>query len=135
MVRHSQSSSVPDCPPGSITLWEGYSLYSFSFDNNIITKDLGTVDSCVQLVSQAYFAYCAGKSDCNTVSMVLWLFDRNTSISRCSVCHVPTLPMTLHSQSTIPPPCPPNWSPLWTGYSHIQVSECVRIQYKPYCGL
>ena len=131
LVRHSQSSSsVPDCPSGSTTLWRGYSLYSFSFDNNIIAQDLGTVDSCVQLVSQAYFSYCNGNTDCNTVSTVLWLSDRNTSISRCSVCHVFSLPITLHSQLTTPPPCPPNWSSLWEGYSHIQVSEFIRIHCK-----
>ena len=134
LVQHSQSSSAPDCPPGSTILWRGYSLYSFSFDNTIVTRDLGTVDSCVQLVSQAYFSYCNGDSDCNVVSTVLWLSDRNTSISRCSVCHVFSLPITLHSQLTTPPACPPNWSSLWEGYSHIQVSEFVRIQCKPYRG-
>ena len=134
LVRHSQSSIVPDCPPGSTTLWRGYSLYSVSFDNNIITRDLGTVDSCVQLFSQAYFSYCNGNSDCNAVSTVLWLSDRNTSIGRCSVCHVFSLPITLHGQSTTPTSCPPHWSSLWEGYSHIQVSEFIRIQCEPYCG-
>ena len=134
LVQHSQSSSAPDCPPGSTILWRGYSLYSFSFDNTIVTRDLGTVDSCVQLVSQAYFSYCNGDSDCTAVSTVLWLSNRNTSISQCSVCRVLSLPITLHSQSTTPPACPPNWSSLWEGYSHIQVSEFVRIQCKPYHG-
>lgn len=129
LVRHSQSSSVPDCPTGTSTLWSGYSLYSFFFgSNNTITRDLGSVDSCVQLVNQAYFSYCSGASGCNTISTVLWLSNRNISISRCSVCLVSSSPITLHSQSTIPPSCPPNWSSLWAGYSHIQVSEFIRIQ-------
>ena len=127
LVQHSQSSSAPDCPMGTIGLWSGYSLYSFSFDNSTIMRDLGTVDSCVQVTSQAYFSYCSGSSHCNTISTVLWLSNRNTSISRCTVCLVPSSPITLHSQSTNPPSCPPNWSPLWVGYSHIQVSEFVRI--------
>lgn len=129
LVRHSQSLNIPDCPTGTATLWTGYSLYSFTYDNDvIITQDLGTIDSCVQLINQAYFSYCSGTSDCNVISTALWLSSHNTSISRCSVCHVFSSPITLHSQSTIPPPCPSNWNSLWEGYSHIQVSEFIRIQ-------
>ena len=129
LVRHSQSSSIPDCPMGTSALWSGYSLYSFSFDDNVITRDLGTVDSCIQVTNEAYFSYCSGSSNCNTISTVAWLSNRNTSISRCSVCLVSSSPITLHSQSTNPPACPSNWSSLWVGYSHIQVSEFVRIQH------
>lgn len=120
LVQHSQSPTIPDCPTGTSTLWSGYSLYSFSFDNNTITRDLGTIDSCVQQVNQAYFSYCSGVNDCNMISTILWLSNRNASIGRCSVCLVSSSPITLHSQLTIPPSCPSNWSPLWVGYSHLQ---------------
>ncbi|XP_045930252.1 collagen alpha-2(IV) chain [Micropterus dolomieu] len=40
-------------------------------------------------------------------------------ISRCVVCEAPSSPVTLHSQTSSQPGCPPNWKSLWTGYSFL----------------
>lgn len=42
-------------------------------------------------------------------------------ISRCAVCEAPSAPAALHSQSSSRPPCPPDWTSLWTGYSFLMV--------------
>ena len=127
LVRHSQSPDIPDCPQDTSVLWSGYSLYSYMFGQQTITQDLGTLDSCVRLTDHAYYSYCSVPTNCGRISIASWLSDHNTSISRCTVCHVLTLPLTLHSQSTTPPPCPFNWSPLWQGFSHIQVTICYYV--------
>jgi len=129
LVRHSQSSDIPDCPQDTSILWSGYSLYSYMFGQQTITQDLGTLDSCIWLKDHAYYSYCSVPSNCGRVSIASWLSDRNTSIGRCAICHVPFLPLTLHSQSNIPPSCPFKWSPLWQGYSHIQVTYILLLYH------
>lgn len=44
-------------------------------------------------------------------------------IGRCSVCESPTQVIAVHSQNTIEPPCPPDWSSLWVGYSFFMVNN------------
>jgi len=129
LVQHSQSVDVPDCPDHTSVLWSGYSLYSYVFEQQTITQDLGSIDSCVRLIDQAYYSYCSVPPDCGRVSTASWLSDHNASISRCTVCHIRSIPLTLHSQSTTTPSCPSNWSPLWQGFSHIQVNDIVVTSY------
>ena len=41
-TRHSQSTTVPECPRGSIKMWDGYSLLHFTGDSRAHGQDLGT---------------------------------------------------------------------------------------------
>ena len=41
VVRHSQSSGVPDCFPGQIKLWDGYSLLYVEGNEKAHHQDLG----------------------------------------------------------------------------------------------
>ena len=41
LVKHSQSREVPYCEPGSIKLWEGYSLLYTDGDERAHSQDLG----------------------------------------------------------------------------------------------
>jgi len=41
LVRHSQTTSVPQCPPGSSLLWDGYSLLYLEGNERAHSQDLG----------------------------------------------------------------------------------------------
>jgi len=41
LVRHSQMTSVPQCPPGSTSLWDGYSLLYLEGNERAHSQDLG----------------------------------------------------------------------------------------------
>jgi len=42
LVRHSQTTSIPRCPPGSTTMWDGYSLLYLEGNEKAHSQDLGT---------------------------------------------------------------------------------------------
>lgn len=50
LVRHSQSEAVPQCEPGHIKLWEGYSLLSTDGDERSHSQDLGEIISLKILI-------------------------------------------------------------------------------------
>ena len=42
LVRHSQTTSVPQCEPGHVKLWDGYSLLYIEGNEKAHHQDLGT---------------------------------------------------------------------------------------------
>lgn len=41
LVKHSQSSSIPECSPGHVKLWDGYSLLYIEGNEKAHNQDLG----------------------------------------------------------------------------------------------
>jgi len=41
IVRHSQTNTVPRCPPGGTALWDGYSLLHIEGNEHAHSQDLG----------------------------------------------------------------------------------------------
>ena len=126
LVRHSQSSDVPTCPPGYTRLWHGYSyMGNIPIEGNGNGQDLSSPGSCLK----CYFArattkcYYYGSCDSNdNRDFSAWLWGRSElNPSRCIVCEGPYSHIVLHSQTTTPPPCPKMWHSAWTGYSFVEV--------------
>ena len=42
LVRHSQTTTVPQCEPGHVRLWDGYSLLYIEGNEKAHHQDLGT---------------------------------------------------------------------------------------------
>jgi len=53
LVRHSQTTSVPQCPPGATQLWDGYSLLYLEGNERAHSQDLGELS-----VSLLAFSLC-----------------------------------------------------------------------------
>lgn len=133
-MRHSQSRTVPPCPPGTRVLWAGYSLLYLEGQEKAHTQDLGQAGSCLRLFSTMPFSSCnsgscsyAGRNDKS-----YWLSTAATGtgtpvsgsaiqdlISRCSVCQARSAVAALHSQTAQTPTCPAGWTSLWTGFSFL----------------
>jgi len=41
LVRHSQTTRVPTCPPGATQMWDGYSLLYMEGNEKAHSQDLG----------------------------------------------------------------------------------------------
>lgn len=41
LVRHSQTTDIPRCPPGGTRLWDGYSLLHLEGNEKAHSQDLG----------------------------------------------------------------------------------------------
>ena len=130
---HSQTTIPPECPEDGIKLWEGYSLaYGLGYMSGL--NDLGQSGSCLRLFTKAPFQEAASQQ-----KVGLWLAAQveqekeelieipsenvKEFVSRCSVCEVLGTVLTLHSQTTEVPQCPPNWSSMWSGYTFLSVSN------------
>lgn len=140
ITRHSQEQTVPECPPNTEKLWDGYSLLYFSGNEKSHQQDLGTAGSCLKQFSVMPFIRCDINNVCNFAQnndLSYWLSttlplpnkpitgqDIKKYISRCSVCEAPANVIALHSQSDEIPHCPDNWSRLWDGYSFVMVNIC-----------
>lgn len=99
IVVHSQTTSVPDCPAGWTSLWEGYSLALASLGENYTqSQDLGSPGSCLpQFRKMPIFecndpganCYLFGANDYSGW-LTVYTADRapemNPDISRCRVC-------------------------------------------------
>lgn len=48
LVRHSQSEQVPQCIPGHVKLWDGYSLLYIEGNEKAHHQDLGFAGSCIR---------------------------------------------------------------------------------------
>lgn len=46
-ARHSQTTNVPDCPPGSDLLWSGYSLLYVQGNGRASGQDLGERETTI----------------------------------------------------------------------------------------
>lgn len=143
LVKHSQSTSVPQCPPGQITLWDGYSLLYIEGNEKSHHQDLGFAGSCIRKFSTMPFLFCDINDVCNYASRndkSYWLSTNGPlpmmpvsedsirqHISRCVVCEAPTNVIAVHSQTMEIPNCPNGWSSLWFGYSFVMV--CMKHNY------
>uniref|UniRef100_A0A3Q3MM58 Collagen IV NC1 domain-containing protein n=1 Tax=Mastacembelus armatus TaxID=205130 RepID=A0A3Q3MM58_9TELE len=134
LVKHSQSMTVPTCPSNMRVLWSGYSLLYLEGQEKAHTQDLGHAGSCMHVFSTMPFSSCntAACSYASRNDKSYWLSTTaavpakpmdghaiEAHISRCVVCEAPSSPVALHSQTSYPPECPPNWKSLWTGYSFL----------------
>lgn len=142
-ARHSQKTEIPQCPPGSDKLWEGYSLASVIGSSRAVGQDLGLAGSCMLRFSTMPYMFCDINNVCSYAENnddSLWLSteepmlpmmnpipatDIQNYISRCSVCETRTRIIAVHSQSMKLPDCPYDWEELWTGYSYLMV--CIFI--------
>jgi hypothetical protein len=103
LVRHSFTTSAPNCPTGWDKLWEGYSYaggyLSSGFESG---QKLGDTGSCLETFAPIPIIECGGPNSCDYYTggdYGMWLTTKNTnqapvygienikgSISRCSVC-------------------------------------------------
>ena len=136
-AKHSQTTAVPQCPPGASQLWEGYSLLYVQGNGRASGQDLGQPGSCLSKFNTMPFMFCNMNSVCHVSSRNDYSFWLSTDepmtpmmnpvtgtairpyISRCAVCEVPTQIIAVHSQDTNVPQCPQGWSGMWTGYSFV----------------
>lgn len=136
-TKHSQELSVPQCPPGSSSLYDGYSLLFINGNNRAHGQDLGTLGSCLPRFSTMPFMFCNTHETCRYASRndySYWLSVNETvsnlqqpisdsfvesHISRCSVCEARANVMAVHSQTNVAPDCPLGWDSLWKGYSFV----------------
>jgi len=133
LVRHSQTSEVPQCEAGHIKLWDGYSLLYIEGNEKAHNQDLGFAGSCVRKFSTMPFLFCDFNNVChyaNRNDKSFWLstnenipmmpveeFAIQKYISRCVVCETPANVIAVHSQQVEIPECPRGWKGLWIGYS------------------
>ncbi|KAH9527761.1 type IV collagen, variant 2 [Dermatophagoides farinae] len=133
LVRHSQQSSIPECPHGMGKLWDGYSLLYIEGNEKAHSQDLGFAGSCLRRFSTMPFLFCDSNSVCNYASRndkSYWLTTNapkpmmpvreaaiQNYISRCVVCEAPSNVIAVHSQTESIPQCPQEWTELWIGYS------------------
>jgi len=52
LVRHSQTTTVPQCPPGGTPLWDGYSLLYLEGNERAHSQDLGEQPSSICVYCQ-----------------------------------------------------------------------------------
>ena len=142
LTVHSQSAIAPNCPPNTAKLWSGYSFgWIANGDHGWQGQDFGRSGSCLKTFAPLPLIQCQGRqvngTRCRSASQnarSYWLASKQSAIpekdtvshahiSRCSVCQVSGAVVTLHSQSTAIPDCPHQWMSLWTGYSHLSVSQ------------
>ncbi|KAJ4919730.1 hypothetical protein JOQ06_024426, partial [Pogonophryne albipinna] len=137
IAKHSQNTSIPDCPYGTTFIYSGYSFLFINGNERAHGQDLGTTGSCLPRFSTMPFLFCDTESTCRYASrndysywlstdaalpanMVSITGDRLASyISRCSVCESTSNVIAVHSQTILIPECPRDWESLWTGYSFV----------------
>uniref|UniRef100_A0A183V3I4 Collagen IV NC1 domain-containing protein n=1 Tax=Toxocara canis TaxID=6265 RepID=A0A183V3I4_TOXCA len=133
LVKHSQTSEVPQCPQGMVKLWDGYSLLYIEGNEKSHNQDLGHAGSCLSRFSTMPFLFCDVNNVCNYASRndkSYWLSTTapipmmpvneagiEPYISRCAVCEAPANVIAVHSQTIQIPNCPNGWNSLWIGYS------------------
>jgi len=139
---HSQSDQVPQCPPDSMLLWNGYSLVFTDGNGYGHGQDLGKPGSCVRRFNALPFLMCQGRGEHGLCSYAFrneytyWLATMNDTfhgnvpsneteefVSRCAVCRIDASVLAVHSQSADVPDCPQNWTSLWEGYSYLMVKS------------
>lgn len=64
-ARHSQKTDIPQCPPYTTKLWEGYSLASVIGSSRAVGQDLGLAGSCIQRFSTMPYMFCDVNDVCN----------------------------------------------------------------------
>lgn len=64
-VRHSQGVHIPECPPNTNKMWEGYSLASVIGASRAVGQDLGLSGSCLLRFSTMPYMFCDNKNVCS----------------------------------------------------------------------
>lgn len=64
-TKHSQTTTSPICPKGSVKLWSGYSLLYVQGNGRSAGQDLGTPGSCLQKFSPMPFMFCNVNEVCH----------------------------------------------------------------------
>ena len=137
LTVHSQDSTIPECPSGMSKMWDGYSLLYIQGNERAHGQDLGEAGSCIRRFSTMPFLFCNINNVCNLASRndySFWLAtpeqipmmpvseqEVEKHIGRCAVCEAPSHVIAVHSQSSLNPPCPNGWEPLYNGYSFLMV--------------
>ncbi|KAF4526481.1 hypothetical protein B566_EDAN013581, partial [Ephemera danica] len=135
LVKHSQSSDIPQCEPGHVKLWDGYSLLYVEANEKAHHQDLGFAGSCLKRFSPMPLLFCDFNNVCiyasrndksywlsTTAPIPMMPMMENSIrqyISRCTVCEAPANVIAIHSQSLHIPKCPTGWTGLWIGYSFV----------------
>ncbi|KAF6090231.1 collagen type IV alpha 5 chain [Phyllostomus discolor] len=135
ITRHSQTTDAPQCPQGTVQIYEGFSLLYVQGNKQAHGQDLGTAGSCLHHFSTMPFMFCNINNVCNFASRndySYWLSTPESMpmnmeplkgqgiqpfISRCTVCEAPAVVIAVHSQTIQIPHCPQGWNSLWIGYS------------------
>lgn len=138
-TRHSQHEYIPVCPPGTVKMWDGFSLLHIMGNSKAHGQDLGAPGSCLRKFSVMPYMFCNLNNVCDYAQRNDYSYWLSTTepmpmmmtpipapevgryISRCSVCEAPTRIIAVHSQTMDIPSCPGGWEELWTGYSFIMV--------------
>lgn len=58
LVRHSQSTTVPECPRGHVKMWDGYSMLYIEGNEKSHNQDLGKF---IDLLLCSFFIYSCGQ--------------------------------------------------------------------------
>jgi len=59
IARHSQTTAVPMCPPGTEQMWEGYSMLFLQGNSKAHGQDLGKICSCYHTLQ---YSVCATRN-------------------------------------------------------------------------
>lgn len=126
---------MPTCPPGTTSIYDGYSLLYVQGNERAHGQDLGTAGSCLRRFSPMPFMFCNINNVCNFAARNDYSYWLSTPrpmpmsmeavtgesikpyISRCSVCEAPAMVIAVHSQTIEIPSCPVNWQVMWIGFS------------------
>ncbi|TNN61089.1 Collagen alpha-1(IV) chain [Liparis tanakae] len=122
IARHSQSTSVPDCPPGTSLIYSGYSFLFINGNERAHGQDLGTTGSCLPRFTTMPFLFCDTESNCRYASRndySYWLSTGTPMPSNMASITGDALASYISSQTTLTPECPRDWESLWTGYSFV----------------
>uniref|UniRef100_A0A669PMC3 Collagen IV NC1 domain-containing protein n=1 Tax=Phasianus colchicus TaxID=9054 RepID=A0A669PMC3_PHACC len=140
-TRHSQSTKIPSCPPGTSQIYIGYSLLFVQGNERAHGQDLGTAGSCLQRFTTMPFLFCNTNDVCSFASRNDYSYWLSTAtampvdmapisgkalephISRCIVCEGPAMVIAVHSQTTAVPACPGGWISLWKGFSFVMYTS------------
>lgn len=141
VTRHSQSTSIPECPAGFDSLWTGYSLVYLEGNGYSLAQELGSAGSCAESFQTVPMMQCSGGDVCQhgvRTDKSFWLSTDNSMdtpkpmnnldemmgfISRCNVCGGPSKIVARHSFDSSIPECPSGFHQIWNGYSYLMVTS------------
>lgn len=64
-TRHSQNVHIPECPPNTNKLWDGYSMASVIGASRAVGQDLGQPGSCLLRFSTLPYLFCDVHNVCS----------------------------------------------------------------------
>ena len=65
---HGQTTQIPQCPSGTIPMWDGYSLLHIYGNAHAQGQDLGNPGSCLRKFSTMPYLFCNLKEVCDYAS-------------------------------------------------------------------